>query len=141
MKKIIYIIIILFSFMFLNENVKALDINVIENRDFTPLIMKTTSASDTACRSLLGDPEVNTTPAYWIQFALDIMKYVAIIALLVLSTSDFFQAVVQSDKDAMKKAITKTGKRFLYAIMIFFLPIIINVLMKLLGAYGTCNIG
>ena len=47
MKKIIYIIIILFSFMFLNENVKALDINVIENRDFTPLIMKTTSASDT----------------------------------------------------------------------------------------------
>ncbi len=95
------------------------------------------------CKSLLGDPKEKQYLAYWLQFSLNIMKYIAIVALLVLSTADFLKAVVEEDKDALRKVLIKTGKRFLYCIMIFFLPIIINTLLHILGIYdnGTCEIG
>lgn len=96
---------------------------------------------DQMCEALLGDPNFEGSPAYWIQFAFNIIKYVAIIALLVMVLMDFIQALVKSDKDALKAAATKAVKRFIYCVLIFFLPIIIEFLMELFGAYGTCNIG
>lgn len=98
--------------------------------------------SDTKdCKGLLGEVSDPNSIAYWLQWILNIMKYLAIIALLALSTTDFIQALVKDDKDALKKAATKTLKRFIFAVLLFFLPIIVEVLMKLFGAYGTCNIG
>lgn len=101
--------------------------------------------SDT-CESLLGDPDpdkpdAKNYPAYWIQWGLNLIKYIAIVALLGLSTMDFFKALVADDKDAIKKASTTTVKRFVYTVIIFFLPILVEVLMKLFGLYGTCGIG
>lgn len=95
------------------------------------------------CSVLLGDPDDpnHESPAYWLQFCLNIIKYIGIVALLGLSTSDFFKALVQDDKDALKKATITTVKRFIFVVLLFFLPIIVEVLMKLVGAYGTCNIG
>lgn len=93
------------------------------------------------CEGLLGNPEDSNALAYWIQWMLNIIKYIAIIALLILSTMDFIKAIVSGDKDALKKASITTIKRFLFAVLIFFLPIIVEVIMKLFGAYGTCNIG
>ena len=69
------------------------------------------------------------------------MKYVAIVALLVLVTTDFVKAVASNDKDALKKAGTTAIKRFIYCVLLFFLPSIISLLMTLFGAYGTCGIG
>lgn len=99
--------------------------------------------ANSKCEALLGDPNDPDKEdlAYWIQWCLDILKYAAIIALLGLSTIDFVQALVKDDKDALKKALTKTLKRFVFAVLIFFLPIIVEVIMKVFGAYGTCGIG
>ena len=94
-----------------------------------------------ACESLLGDPADSSSIAYWIQWCLDILKYAAIVLLLGLSTTEFVQALVKDDKDALKKALIKTLKRFVFAVLIFFLPIIVEVIMKVFGAYGTCGIG
>lgn len=88
-----------------------------------------------------GDPTVNGTPAYWMQQALEIMKYIAIVALLVLSTLDFIKALAQNDKDALKKAGNTTVKRFIYCVLLFFAPMIVEFMMSLFGAYGTCGIG
>ena len=88
-----------------------------------------------------GDPNVNGTPAYWMQQALEIMKYIAIVALLVLSTLDFIKALAQNDKDALKKAGNTTVKRFIYCVLLFFAPMIVEFMMSLFGAYGTCGIG
>lgn len=107
----------------------------------TPSTGEESETPEVDCKYLLGDPENSQTPAYWFQLILDIMKYIAIIALLGLSTMDFFKAIVADDKDALKKALVKTIKRFIYCILLFFLPILVNILMKLLGAYGTCNLG
>ena len=96
---------------------------------------------DTDCESIFGDPTDSQYPAYWMQWILNIMKYVAIAALLILSTFDFIKALVSNDKDALKKAGMTTAKRFIFVVILFFLPIIVDFIMHLFGAYGTCGIG
>ena len=96
---------------------------------------------DTDCESIFGDPNDSQYPAYWMQWILNIMKYVAIAALLILSTFDFIKALVSNDKDALKKAGMTTAKRFIFVVILFFLPIIVDFIMHLFGAYGTCGIG
>ena len=103
--------------------------------------------TDNDCESYLGNPEynpnVNTqSPAYYLQFAFNIMKYAAMVLLLIFTIVEFVKASSSSNQDAMKKAIQNTIKRLILAIIIFFLPILIKFLLTVLGAYspGTCGI-
>ena len=110
-KKILFLsITFLFLFSF-SLNVNA---SVIEN-DFTRNIVV---AAGDKCPAL-GDPTNSQYPAYWLQEILNIMRYVAIVALLVLVTI----------------------KRFIYCVILFFVPIIVNFIMNLFGVYGSCGIG
>ena len=93
------------------------------------------------CEYLFGDPDNSNDIAYWLQWSMNLMKYIGIIALFILSTVDFVKALIQNDQDALKKAGMTTAKRFIFCVILFFLPIIIDFAMTLLGAYGTCNIG
>ena len=99
--------------------------------------------SDSNCGSLLGDPRDpnKESVAYWLQWILSAIKYIAIIALFVLSIVEFIKALVANDKDALKKAGMTTAKRFAYCVILFFLPMLVELLMSLFGAYGTCGIG
>ena len=92
-----------------------------------------------SCDFLWGDPDDPNDPAYWVQWALDLIKYLAIIALLLLSTIDFVKAFISQDRDAINHALTTSAKRAIFAVMIFFLPILVELIMTLFGAYGTCG--
>lgn len=128
-----------FLFLFLiNINVRASVLEKINVKN--DLVRVVVSAENENCPAL-GDPNIETDPAYWIQWVLNLMKYMAIIALLVLVISDFFKAIVENDKDALKKAGNKALKRFIYCVLLFFLPTIISLIMTMFGAYGTCGIG
>ena len=59
---------------------------------------------------------------------------------LALSMMDFVKAVASQDKDALAKATKTTGKRIIYAMVLFFIPDLINFLFELLGWVGTCGI-
>ena len=93
------------------------------------------------CSYLFGDPDNSNNIAYWLQWSMNLIKYIGIIALFLLSTVDFVKALIANDQDAIKKAGTTAMKRFIYCVLLFFLPIIVDYAMTLLGAYGTCNIG
>ena len=97
------------------------------------------------CYSLLGNPEdnVNKPPAYYMNFVFNLIKYAAIVLLFVLTIVEFFKAVPSNDQDAIKKATQKTIKRLLIAVIIFFLPDLINFVLQLLGIISdpTCGIG
>ena len=90
------------------------------------------------CYGLLGMPEDPNSPAYWLQLALQIMRYIAIAALLILSTIDFVMAITKQDNDALKKAIQTTVKRFIFAVILFFVPLLTEFIMDFFGVYGTC---
>lgn len=128
-----------FLFLFLiNINVRASVLEKINVKN--ELVRVVVSAENENCPAF-GDPNAEADPAYWIQWILDLMKYVAIIALLVLIISDFLKALVENDKDALKKAGNKALKRFIYCVLLFFLPTIVSLIMTMFGAYGTCGIG
>ena len=130
--------ILLSFFSFLN----VAEASIFEDyRLFAGEVSDNMCGSNGECQSVFGDPNDIDCPAYWIQWVLDVMKYIAIAALLVLSTTDFIKALVANDKDALKKAGVSAAKRFIFCVLIFFLPILIDFVMELFGAYGTCGIG
>lgn len=125
-----FCIAMLFSFSFMiKANASVLNNNFINN----------VATIEESCAAF-GVPGFSGTPAYWMQQALEIMKYIGIIALLVLTTLDFIKALAQNDKDALKKASNTAIKRFIYCILLFFTPMIVEFLMSLFGAYGTCGV-
>lgn len=119
--------------------VKGLDHSVIHG-DSEDKTDNQNSENEIGCRYLFGDPEKKEYIAYWLQWGLNAIKYFSIVALLVLSTMDFIKALVANDKDALQKATKKVALRFLFTVIVFFIPIIVEVVMKLFGAYGTCGI-
>lgn len=95
------------------------------------------------CDSILGKENDPNAPIYYLNFAFDLIKYAAIILFFVLTIIEYFKAITSNDNDALKKATQKTIKRLILCVIIFFLPILINFLFKILGIIDdpTCGIG
>lgn len=97
----------------------------------------------TDCTSLLGSPQDKYSPAYYLNVVFKILRYVAIILLIVLSIMDFVGAVAAQDDDAIKKATNKTIKRLIFCVIIFVLPTLIEFVLQFIhdSAIDTCGIG
>lgn len=96
--------------------------------------------NDNGCTTYLGDG-TKGTPMYYINFAFDLIKYAAIVLLIVLTIIEFAKAVASGKDETIKKAGQITVKRLIMAVIIFFLPILINFILNILGiSGGTCGI-
>lgn len=86
----------------------------------------------TTCSSLLGDPNKSNpaSPAYYMSFAFSVIRYIAIILLIVLTIMDFASAVASQDNDILKKATTKAIKRAILCVIIFLLPTLIDFILQ-----------
>ena len=63
------------------------------------------------------------------------------ILIIILSILDFVKATAASDEKAIKDAQSKFIKRLIIAVLIFFLPTILNILLNLLGnTFGICGV-
>lgn len=117
------------------DNIAGLEPSTVNpNLDFKP----------SSCDTLLGEIDDKNAPAYYLNFAFNLIKYAAIIMLLVLTIVEYVKAVAASNQDAIKKATQTTIKRLIIAIIIFFLPLLINFILRVLGiisTHGTCGIG
>ena len=82
------------------------------------------------CESMLGNPSVNGSPAFYITFALKIVRYAAIIVLVVMSVLDMMSAITSHDNDEIKKATSKIIKRLIISIIIFVLPYFIELILS-----------
>lgn len=128
-KKILLSLFVLFSSFFLFQ------INYVEAYSNLP-----TYAIEDNCDAILGDPKVDGTVANFLQQIFTIMGYLAPLLCVVLSVVEFVKATASQDKDALMKAMKNTGKRLILAVLLFFLPTLINFIFPLLGWYGTCGI-
>ena len=135
LKRILMIFIVLFgTFFVVNQNIVNAESNLIEHQ------LANNSQMATDCDSLFGNPDDDTSVAYFLQQIFNIMKYAGPILCLVLSITDFVKATASQDKDALNKATKTTGKRIVYAMILFFIPTLINFIFPLLGWYDTCGI-
>ena len=75
-----------------------------------------------------------------LQVAFNFIKYAGPILCIVFSGLDFLKAVVSDKKDELGKVIKRSLTRVVLALVLFFIPILINFLFPLIGWYGTCAI-
>ena len=63
--------------------------------------------------------------------------------VIILSTIDYIKAIASSNQDDLKKVNKKTIKRVVAGLIIFFIPLLLDILFKLFGIYdlSTCGIG
>lgn len=91
-------------------------------------------ATETTCEGLI-DADLMTI----INLVLNIVRIAAPIVLLVLITIDLGQVVISNDKEAMPKAISRSIKRAIAAVVIFFIPYIVNLIIDWLNQYANAN--
>lgn len=88
-----------------------------------------------SCNGLL------TQGAYdMIQDAINIIRLIVPILLLVLGSVDFGSVVLSDDKDGLKKATGKFVKRCIAAVAIFFIPLIVRTVLNMPGIKDNINL-
>ena len=92
------------------------------------------------CDYVFGDPQNPDSVAHFLQQIFDVFKYAAPILCLVFVTVDFLKAAASHDEKALMKAFQNAGKRIVMAIILFFIPDLLNWLFPLVGLTGTCGI-
>ena len=70
---------------------------------------------------------------YFFLIIIDIVKIIIPIGLIVLGLIDFSKSVISSDEKTQKKSVSLFMKRILYAVLVFIVPWIVEVLMVTLG--------
>ena len=95
-----------------------------------------------SCEGILGNPEVEESPAWYLQIIFEVMKYIAILILIALSTLDFVGAISSHDDNKIKDAMRKTVIRLICCVIIFVLPVLIKFILTFLDVYSpsTCGI-
>lgn len=132
---IISFVIILFAFFFINVS----SVSAKSTSDYDDFQVMLDSV-DPSCTALLGDPDNTDHPAYFVQYALNVIKYVGIVLCIVLTVKDIFTNIFKEDKDMYKEIVKMCFNRLCYAVFLFFLPILVNSILSLIGIYGTCGI-
>ncbi len=102
-----------------------------------------TEESD-GCNTIFVDKNGNYTDLYdFVQGLFTLIKIVTPIIVIALSTFDYIKAITASNADEMKKTNSRTIKRLIVGLFIFFLPFILDILFELFGLYdlSRCNIG
>lgn len=97
----------------------------------------------TECKALLGDPSDPEYPAYYLQKALNFIKILGPVLIIVLSVYDYVKAIPSGDKEILSKVNKKSAIRISAGIALFFAPILVKALFTLLGLYNgsDCRIG
>ena len=134
-KKIMYLLLILIcSFVSLNVvSAKTYNVSTIS-------VNHSLAGVKENCEAVFGDPNDKDDIAYFLQQIFDLIKFGGPILALVLCMFDFVKAVTASDKDALIKAGKTSVKRIIFALMLFFIPVLINAIFGMVGFYGTCGI-
>ena len=75
----------------------------------------------------------------WIKILLNFIKYIALVLVIILGTIDFIKAASSGEPDAVKKAGQSFLKRVVAVILLFLLPIIVELILNLINLYGATD--
>ncbi len=93
------------------------------------------------CNSIFGSTNDPDSVAWLIQKALDIVKVLGPVLVLLLSSIDFLKVSFSGDEKAMKDAQRKLGIRLLLAISLLLLPFLVQWILEFFKiTSSTCGI-
>ena len=88
---------------------------------------------------VLGSPSNKNTIAYYLQVVFNLIKFAGPILVILFTIKEFVVLIAEQKLDSeMTKVGQKTLKRVIYAILLFFIPSLLNVILDFAGLYGTC---
>lgn len=67
----------------------------------------------------------------------NVMKIIIPLILIVMGMVDLGKAVVSSDDKAINKSVTSLIKRFIAAVIVFFIPTIVNTLFNIVTGFDN----
>ncbi|MDD4706047.1 MAG: hypothetical protein PHS24_02380 [Bacilli bacterium] len=86
------------------------------------------------CEGLLGD-----TLKKDIESILNVMKIIAPLLVVIFTIYELISAVASKDDDALTKALSRLTTRIILVAVLFFLPILLNLLLGFIDSkYSTC---
>ena len=110
-------------------------INIVENTSSNVLSNTINIAKKDS--TLLGDPEDEDSVAWLVYLILNIIKVAGPILVILLSSVDFILVIVKSDNEAFAKAQKKLITRLVLAILLFLVPVIVQVILEVFGITGS----
>lgn len=146
-KKVIIITLVILSlFIFKPCNIYALQNKKAENNSLIEINITQKLADKVdkcygGSTSLLGDPEDENSVAWLIQKVLNYVKIAGPMLVLIFSCIDFLKLIVQSDAESMSKVQKKLFTRLALAILLFFVPDLVNALLALFGMTNSQTCG
>lgn len=137
-KAIITILLVITCVMFVSPvNTKALEnnnINIVENTSSNVL---TNTINIAAEETILGDPTDENSVAWLVYLILNIIKIAGPILVILLSSVDFILVIVKSDNEAFAKAQKKLITRLVLAILLFLVPVVVQIILEVFGITGS----
>ena len=133
MKKIltiIYIMIITISLV-LPINTQAANIKISDN-NYVQILDGTIDCTSQET-GILGNVNDEKSVAWLLQKLLNYIKILGPSIAIVLGSIDFIKAIVSSDEENMKKTQKRFINRLIAATLLFFIPLIVELLLGLFG--------
>lgn len=90
---------------------------------------------------ILLDEKCETVPTaikVYIYDALKLIRWIALVLLIVLGTLDFVKAIANDDQDAIKKSSQNFMRRLIAVIILFLLPLFIELGLGMVGLKIKC---
>ena len=92
------------------------------------------------CAGMIGDPDDKDSFAYYLQIIFDTIQYAGIAACIILTIFDGVKTITADDKDDINGLIKRSITRLIFAGLIFFIPMIVELALKIFHIYGDCGI-
>lgn len=112
-------------------------INYLTIKNMEPETENTTNNNNetkiSKCESVLGDVNNEDSVAWLLQKILNYMKILGPTIAIVMGSLDFLKAIIASDEDAMKKTQKRFVNRLIAAVILFFIPLLVEILLGMFG--------
>lgn len=143
MKKIIItFLLIVTCVMFISPiTANALETNSISITDKSVSNVVANTTNIVANAPTLGDPNDENSVAWLVQLIFNIIKVVGPILVVLLSSIDFIMVIIKSDSEQFAKAQKKLITRLVLALLLFLVPVIVEIVLQVFGFTGDATAG
>ena len=90
----------------------------------------------TSCDQIVG----NGTFKYYVNTTFKFIQYLGPVIAIILSTIEYIKAAALADSGALKSTNKKTIIRIIFTLLLFLIPVLVNVLLDVFGFYEHCDI-
>ena len=130
-----YLMFILIIMLINIGTINAFSINTISNeansKNDIVLVAATNAYQNGGCNkeAIFGSKSDPNSISYLVNEILQYPRYLVPALLVVLTSIDFFKAVIAGKEEEMKKAQSTAIKRLIMGVLVFLVPVMVNIIM------------